>query len=275
MKELPGYRIQEMEDGVFLIKDLFSDYLYVVAGEQRAAVIDTGMGVPGLMEAVLEVTDKPLVILNTHAHLDHIGGNDEFGSVYLHPLDWELYEKHGSAEYRTPKVTGMAEELKVELEEGLFKALTKDRRKQEFLPLSHGQVIDLGGVRLTVLHTPGHTKGSVCFYDGERKILFSGDTLCSMGVMLNFPESVSVGEFLETIHHLKGETQGVRAIYPGHHKVPLDASYFDKYLECGAEVLAHPELGEWEESACGRFRRFHYEDISLTYTNCEGRESDR
>ena len=118
---------------------------------------------------------------------------------------------------------------------------------------------------LEVFHTPGHTKGSVCFYDRKNEILFSGDTVCSMGVMLNFPESVPVGEFMQSIDFLREKTGKCEQIYPGHHKVPLDDSYFQKYLDCGELVLTHPEQGVAEESACGEFFRLHYEDVSLTY----------
>lgn len=274
MSELLEYQVRDMGDGIYLIKDGFSDYMYVVIGSERAAVIDTGMGVPGLRKIVSKITDKPVIVLNTHAHLDHIGGNDEFDSLWLHVEDFPVYEEHGSFTYRSSVMAKMAEEMQITMAPEFTGAISRSRVKRDFKPLADGQVIALGGVKLEVIHTPGHTKGSVCFYDRERQILFSGDTVCSMGVMLSFPESTSIETFMETIELLKERTKGVKAVYPAHHKVPLDCSYYDKYLECGRQVLAHPKEGEWEESACGRFRRFHYEDISLTYVDCE-KESNK
>ena len=257
------YKWKQLADGVFHIQDLSSDYMYLVEGTQKAALIDTGMGYPGLREVVEALTDKPVIVLNTHGHLDHIGGNDEFDTIYLHPDDYEVYQEHGSAAYRTGVITKMAQELHLDLEEAVMEALTCDRKKRTFLPMP--SQIDLGDRILEVIHTPGHTKGSVCFYDRENEILFSGDTVCSMGVMLNFPESVPVEEFMQSIRILWEKTGDCQTICPGHHKVPLDSSYFQKYLDCGELVLAHPERGEAEESACGKFFRLHYEDVSLTY----------
>ena len=270
------YKWKKLAEGVFHIQDLSSDYMYLVEGTQKAALIDTGMGYPGLRDVVERLTDKPVVVLNTHGHLDHIGGNDEFETIYLNPDDKSVYQKHGSAAYRTGVIAGMVRELNLDLTEAVLQALSCDRMKRTFVTddadnpgkaklLALPAQIDLGKRVLEVLHTPGHTKGSVCFYDRKNDILFSGDTVCSMGVMLNFPESVPVEEFMESICFLKEKVGKCQIICPGHHKLPLDFTYFQKYLECGELVLTHPERGVAEESACGKFFRLHYEDVSLTY----------
>ena len=59
------YKWKQLWEGVFYIKDLFSDYMYLVAGEEKAALIDTGMGFPGLRQLVERLTDKPVMVLNT------------------------------------------------------------------------------------------------------------------------------------------------------------------------------------------------------------------
>lgn len=92
--------------GGFHIQDLFSDYMYLVAGEEKAALIDTGMGFPGLRQLVERLTDKPVIVLNTHGHLDHIGGNDEFDYIYLHPDDLTVYVEHGMEFYRLGVIRG-------------------------------------------------------------------------------------------------------------------------------------------------------------------------
>ena len=280
------YKWKQLWEGVFHIQDLFSDYMYLVVGEEKAALIDTGMGFPGLRQLVERLTDKPVIVLNTHGHLDHIGGNDEFGCIYLHPDDLVVYAEHGMESYRSGVIRDMARELGVELSEEIMQALVCNRLKRQLVSENPEKLennvssvkvrkkpelmalptqINLGGRGLEVLHTPGHTKGSVCFYDRKNEILFSGDTVCSMGVMLNFPESVPVEGFMQSIDFLREKTGKCEQIYPGHHKVPLADSYFQKYLDCGELVLTHPEQGVAEESACGEFFRLHYEDVSLTY----------
>ena len=105
------------------IQDLFSDYMYLVAGEEKAALIDTGMGFPGLRQLVERLTDKPVIVLNTHGHLDHIGGNDEFDCIYLHPDDLTVYVEHGMESYRSGVIRAMARELGVELSEEIMQGL--------------------------------------------------------------------------------------------------------------------------------------------------------
>ena len=105
------------------IQDLFSDYMYLVAGEEKAALIDTGMGFPGLRQLVERLTDKPVIVLNTHGHLDHIGGNDEFDCIYLHPDDLTVYVEHGMESYRSGVIRAMARDLGVELSEEIMQGL--------------------------------------------------------------------------------------------------------------------------------------------------------
>lgn len=119
------YKWKQLWEGVFHIQDLFSDYMYLVVGEEKAALIDTGMGFPGLRQLVERLTDKPVIVLNTHGHLDHIGGNDEFGCIYLHPDDLAVYAEHGMESYRSGVIRDMARELGVELSKEIREAVEK------------------------------------------------------------------------------------------------------------------------------------------------------
>lgn len=119
------YKWKQLGEGVFHIQDLFSDYMYLVAGEEKAVLIDTGMGFPGLRQLVERLTDKPVIVLNTHGHLDHIGGNDEFGCIYLHPDDLAVYAEHGMESYRSGVIRDMARELGVELSKEIREAVEK------------------------------------------------------------------------------------------------------------------------------------------------------
>ena len=127
------YKWKQLGAGVFHIQDLFSDYMYLVAGEEKAALIDTGMGFPGLRQLVERLTDKPVIVLNTHGHLNHIGGNDEFDCIYLHPDDLAVYVEHGMESYRSGVIRDMARELGVELSEEIMQALVCNRLKRQLV----------------------------------------------------------------------------------------------------------------------------------------------
>jgi glyoxylase-like metal-dependent hydrolase (beta-lactamase superfamily II) len=105
-------------------------------------------------------------IINTHAHFDHIGGNGYFlkADIAAHELDADVIEKGDQerswADYFDGKLSPRPVKFK----------------------LKEGDKVDIGGMEFEVLHTPGHTPGSICLYDRKNKILFSGDTIFSDGI---------------------------------------------------------------------------------------------
>ena len=82
--------ISEVRPGIWLMDEGHAATGYLVVGEEKACVIDTMNGYNDLFRAVRELTDKPLTVVNTHGHPDHIFGNMFFREAYLHPADRDL-----------------------------------------------------------------------------------------------------------------------------------------------------------------------------------------
>ena len=91
------------------------------------------------------LTDLPISLLNTHADGDHVAGNVQFETFYMHPAE--------EPNYRRGNRTGT------------------------LIPVQEGDVLDLGGRRLEIIHLPGHTPGSVCLHFEGEGLLLTGDTL--------------------------------------------------------------------------------------------------
>lgn len=123
---------------------------FLVAGSEKALVIDTGMGETDIMAECRALTALPLELVNTHYHMDHTGRNADFGRYYMHPADIEKCSVKGA----------------------------------EAVPVTEGYRFELGGRTLEVLETPGHTPGSICLYDREEKIMFVGDTVSRRPIFL-------------------------------------------------------------------------------------------
>jgi glyoxylase-like metal-dependent hydrolase (beta-lactamase superfamily II) len=129
----------------------------------EAVVIDPGDEPERILRALQAAKLKPVALLHTHAHFDHIGGSRRVkeatgAAIRLHPDDRPLYDA-------LPK-------------QAAFFGLTADAPLEPDAPLADGETIRFGGQALTAIHTPGHTPGSTCFrLDGDRPVLFSGDTL--------------------------------------------------------------------------------------------------
>jgi hydroxyacylglutathione hydrolase len=136
----------------------------VVDGSTReAVVIDPGDEPDRILKALEAADVRPVALLHTHAHLDHITGTDLVAEstgapIRLHPADRPLYEA-------LP-------------EQAAFFGLTAREPRPLDAPLSDGEIIRFGGSSLRAIHTPGHTPGSTCFHlEGDEPLLFSGDTL--------------------------------------------------------------------------------------------------
>lgn len=150
-------KITKINDSVTLIDDAGEATCYVVEGRDGAMLIDSANGLENLREIVSEITDKPITLVNTHGHCDHINGNIYFDSAYMHPDDFELYNEHSH-----------------------FDDIQKIAKKQGLKfcpiePLSVGQVFDMGELPLEVVSMSGHTKGSIGILDRKHRLLFSGD----------------------------------------------------------------------------------------------------
>jgi hydroxyacylglutathione hydrolase len=137
--------------------------IVVDESSREAVVIDPGDEPERILDALSAAGVRPVALLHTHAHLDHITGTgqvaEETGApIRLHPADRQLYE-------------ALPEQA------ALFGLSARKPRPLD-APLSDGEVIRFGRSSLRAIHTPGHTPGSMCFVlEGDEPLLFSGDTL--------------------------------------------------------------------------------------------------
>lgn len=193
---------------------------FLVVGEERAALVDTGAGMGNLAQEVREITDKPLYVLNTHGHVDHAGGNGQFPVIYLSEKDFQA--SIDMCTYATRK-------WYVETRVGRFCPQYLEEALQSLIPdhpysrmaIREGMVFSLGGRDLEVIETPGHTMGSLCFLDRANRLLFTGDMANDSTIV--HKKNQFYGSTVETYHrsmeklwNLEGYDQVVRC-----HGTPL------------------------------------------------------
>jgi len=140
-------------------------YLFFCPETKECAIIDPGAQAEKIFPLITHLNLRPTIILNTHGHVDHTGANAEIKDRYgipiaLHQADLPLLEES------------------LQLEFGLMLGAEPTPRPERIL--NDGDIIKIGQGSLEVIHTPGHSPGSICFYTPG--LLFSGDTLFCGGV---------------------------------------------------------------------------------------------
>lgn len=214
--------ITEIAHKTYLINEYGLNVMYLVVGTERALLIDTGSGYCDLKNIVARLTDKPYDVVLTHGHVDHAGGCDIFEEIYIHPDDVEM-AKNISYESRI----GYGESLRGAMGEPVWDYGTEKVRRWEAFPacreLRDGMVFELGGRRLTVYHTPGHTKGSCCLIDDKSRILFSGDA-ANINLLMNMG-GVRISDALDGLLTIKSHEAEFDRNYNGH-------VGYASYLDC-------------------------------------------
>ena len=221
------YQVTPIDEGVYLIFEPAEDVcMYLVAGEKKAALIDSGMGTGNLPGLVDELTDLPILPLVSHGHCDHYLGMLGYERIYIDEADIPLIRADYGAEKKEAEEAGIhLPDLPAVLP--LSELVDEDGR------------IDLGNRHLRIIPLPGHTPGSVGFLLEEERILFSGDGL-TYNVWMQLPESSSLEDYLQTLYALRPVTEDFDRIYTGHSTEPFDTGHLEKVVALIEKVIREP-----------------------------------
>ena len=227
------YSSKEVGVKTWLIKEPgFDENIYLLEGQDSSLLIDAGFGMGNLRDFVKSLTSKPLIIVNTHFHPDHTGGDYEFPFVCIGARDME-YAKP----FLNPKVVQQitSQMLRDTTIADLLKFPESQVEKTILIPVNDNYIFKLGDRNVQVINVPGHTPGSIFLLDVKNKTLYTGDNMQT--TWLFFKESLSVGTYmqsLEKLNRIKGE---YNTLYPGHGK-PLDIGILDELKQCCQQILS-------------------------------------
>ena len=228
------YEYGEIDQYSWWIRDIFRNYCYCLEGNGQAVLIDTGIGLPGLDILVKELVHVPVNVILTHGHLDHIGGSGLWEKVWIYQADDEIRKKHQSSKYRRI-IEDLSGEIGVKLSKEHLESCIFIREPQKVFFLEEG-IFEFGGRELEVIHTPGHTAGSICLLERKTQRLFTGDTVCEKRVMLSFSESLSPEIYKKSLNKLLKCYGDICEIYSGHNRNPIEKTYLNQYEQCADTV---------------------------------------
>jgi len=173
-----------------------------VEGSHTAALLDTGSGLGDLRGFVEGITDKPIIVLVTHGHVDHASGAGQFENVYMPHADADIWKEHSDISFRKDGLEMCPFRDTIE-ESDFIPSLPLER----FSDLRGGQRFDLGGIDIEVFDCPGHTKGSVVFLIVQERALLLGDA-CNSATFMQDDYSTSIEEYEESLRKLRKQVEG-------------------------------------------------------------------
>lgn len=166
------FTITQVRDGVYLLDDAGHDNLFLIVGDTKALLIDTGWGVGGLTDVLAGLTNKPLLVINTHGHFDHALGNDLFDEVMIGLGDFALLDDIDIEKKRDYVLSSHSVRTD---SDPVFGSPGGTRARRSTIAIRDTTAFDLGGRVVTVHLVPGHTAGSLCLIDDKTRTLFTGD----------------------------------------------------------------------------------------------------
>lgn len=222
----PWFEVYNVSDGVYAIYEpgQFEEVIsFLIVGEQRALLFDTGLGIGDMRKVAEGLTDLDIVVLNSHTHYDHIGGNHQFDTVYATATDYSRQRSAGS----TPAdVAGFFTEGWVwkPLPEDLDVAAFRSEPFTISKTVADGELIELGGRTLEVVMVPGHAPDALCLLDRENRIIFTGDTFYLASLYTHL-EGSDFDAYAKSAAKLASLADAYDRAYTAHNVPVVDGAY--------------------------------------------------
>lgn len=219
-----SYMAWKMDEMTWVISFMNgTEYMYLLEGEEKALLLDTGYGAGNLRAFIEKLTNKPVIVANTHFHPDHAGGNGEFEQVYMSKgalVDAPSTESDGAVPFDLQKLP---------------------HPDYEKIFIQEGYVFELGGRSVEVVDVkPAHCNSSLFFLDRGHRMLFCGDEFESAQVLMydNSKNAAAPYEVGERLANFKANGERVRDLgeaydflMPNHNGTPIAKSYVQDYID--------------------------------------------
>ena len=227
------FKISKLKEYLYVIKENISLVhpfytnnplnLYLILGTNSALLLDTGCGLYPLKPIVNSLIGKrKLLIVNTHTHWDHVLGNEEFEEIFIHEAEANIVSKFYDVSFFRDSPNDIVK--KYGMQDYLIPPAKIIHSIQD------GYIFDLGTITVKVIHTPGHSPGSICLLT-NRNELFTSDVAYYGDQFL--PKKEEFFQVLKTLYNLIDlcETHKIVEIYPSHRQSPCDISLLKDLYE--------------------------------------------
>lgn len=228
------YGKAKLIEGVTRIKDGIVNEL-LIEGSEKAVLFDTGLDLHNIKDFVAKLTDKELIVVNSHFHPDHANGNHHFDEVYVGEADMPTFTTD-DVYFRLVDDLVTATLQKYPKSKKLMpwvdKLVMTKKGNTKYIPLKDGDEIDLGNKKLIVKNFPGHTPGSITLLDPEMRFIYAGDA-SDIDIWMFTNPDCSLHTYAQNgrDYYKDVEAMGYKKYRGGHMPITHNISFIRDYAE--------------------------------------------
>ncbi|EZH65777.1 lactamase [Bacillaceae bacterium JMAK1] len=223
MMKDPWFTVKELHPNTYAISEYGhweKVHSFLLIGEKRAALIDTGLGIDSIKRMTDQLTDLPIDVITTHVHVDHIGGHGEFERLYVHVEE---------ANWLEDGIKGLTiDHIRKDIGRDLTKEPPQSFNPNTYTPftgkptgiLEHKDQLELGGRTLVVHHTPGHSPGHLVVEDTTKGLLFTGDLLYIESPIYAFYPTTDPVKLLDSLSYVSS-IPNINNVYGSHNTLNI------------------------------------------------------
>lgn len=234
------FTVEKIDSGTFAISEYNhweETHCYLLCGIKRALLIDTGLGISNIKEVADSLTDLPVTAVATHVHWDHIGGHRYFDHIAVHSAEQEWLSEKFPLPLQAVKSNLTCKPCEFPKDFSIDNYQIYHGNPD--IIFDDGYCFDLGNRRLTVIHTPGHSPGHCCFYEAERKYLYSGD-LIYKGCLDAFYPTTNPHQFYRSVKKIK--KLRIERVLPAHHQISVSVDIIGRIEKAFCELKVQNNL---------------------------------
>lgn len=227
------YTKQKINDNLYAIKSASGEFVFLVIGKDKAMLIDTCLGYGNLKQYVETITDKELIIVMTHGHVDHALGAPEYETAYMNKADINLYKEHSKIEHRMGYMSANLGPNFI-FDQNL---VVKPDPNYKFNSLNDNQSFDLGQITVSFHSLAGHTAGMMVALIEELEVLIISDA-CNNSTFLFDEYSLSVEEYKQNLIKIQERlTNKYKQVMISHHILEITPNIMDEMIELCDQII--------------------------------------
>lgn len=223
------FTIEKIDDSTYAISEYGHwerMHSYLLIGRDYALLIDTGLGIGNIKAEVDVLTDLPVKVVTTHVHWDHIGGHASFHDISVHGDDAEWLIKGLPMPIGVLRSNIMRESFTKDAPEGFDINQYNVYIGNPTRLLTDNDIIDIGGRKVKVIHTPGHSPGHICLWEQDRGYLYTGDLIYS-GTLFAFYPSTDPVHYQQSVNKISC-LSNMKKLLPAHNDLAVSVDLIQK-----------------------------------------------